>query len=246
MNFIFPLIHIVGETTAKTIDKFNFRRNKITSWQLMLLVFMGMSVSLLAYIILADRPLPAFTSLTIVLLAGIGLLSFAGNIFDFLSLKYNDLSLREPIIGFQPILAGLFGYLAFPQERELRLLLAFILGGVVVYWGTHRRKLKKAERKGIGFLLLASIFYALLPSMYNLTLADVQPEYIALFRVVSILVLSLLFFRNSRKLKGFTKARVAYGLTSVLYILLARWRACMPFKISAWLWPHCSGCLGRR
>lgn len=214
MNFIFPLIHIVGETTAKTVDKLNFRRNKIAPQQLMLLVFIGMSASLFIYILLARLPLPAFTSTTIILLASIGLISFAGNIFDFLSLKHNDLSLREPMLGFEPIIAGLFGYLVFPDQREIKLLIAFILGAVVVHYGTHRRTLKRSERKGMAFLLLAVIFCAPLPSIYNLTLAYVSPEYMSFFRVTTILVLSLLFFRNSRQRKSFTKGGTIYGLTS--------------------------------
>lgn len=214
MNFIFPLIHIVGETTAKTVDKFNFRRNKIAPQQLMLLVFIGMSISLFIYILFARLPLPAFTSLTIILLASIGLISFAANIFDFLSLKYNDLSLREPMLGFKPILAGLFGYVIFPEQREIKLLIAFILGAVVVHYGTHRRKLKKNERTGTAFMLLAIIFYALLPSVFELALVYVSPEYISFFRTITILALSVLFFRNSRRRKNFTKGGTIYGLTS--------------------------------
>lgn len=214
MHFIFPLIHIVSETTGKTIDKFNFRRNKITSQQLMLLVFIGMAVSIFVYLLLTGLPLPAFTTTSILLLACIGAISFAANIFDFLSLKENDLSLREPMIGFKPILAGLFGYLVFPEERELSLLIAFALGAFVVHWGTRRRALKKVERKGMAHLMTATIFYALLPSIYNLTLQYVRPEYIAFFRVITILALSLIFFRTNRRLKGFTKGKVTYGLVS--------------------------------
>jgi drug/metabolite transporter (DMT)-like permease len=218
MDFLFPLVRIVSESIGKTIDKLNFRRNGIAARHLVILVFTGMSVSILLYIILAGKPLPHFTYISLSLVLLIGLISFLANVFDFASLKANDLSLREPMFGFKPILAGLVGYILFPEERETILLLAFALGAIAVYLGTHRRKLGDYQKKGMSYLLIAMLFYSLLPSIYKFTLEYVSPEYITLFRAASVLVLTLIFLPVRKGMRSLSKT--TYGLSSgVVYAL---------------------------
>lgn len=218
MDFLFPLTAIVSESTAKTIDKLNLAKNHIATTHLMRLVFVGMTVSLFAYIIVADKPLPEFSFVALGLMLLIASVSFVGNVFDYLSLKADDLSLREPMMGYEPILAGLFGYLFFASEREAGFLAAFLLSTVVVYFGTHQRRLGKRQREGMVFLLLALVLYALLPSIYKLTLPYISPEYISFFRVASILVLASIFMPIKRHLRSTRK--MAYGLTAgVIYAI---------------------------
>ncbi len=212
MDFLFPLTHAVSESIGKTIDKLNFRKNNIAARQLIILVFTGMSISLLTYILLSGKPFPDFSLAALGLVITVALVSFIANVFDFASLKVNDLSLREPMLGFVPILAGLVGYVLFPSEREADYLLAFLLGAVAVYFGTHRRKLKKVQRRGMSYLLLGVIFYAFLPTLYKWTLEYISPEYITLFRVVSVLFLTLVFLPP----KNWTHpgGKIVYGLLS--------------------------------
>jgi len=132
MGYFYALAAIVEETIAKTVDKLNYRRNNIKSRQLMLLVFLGMAVSILLFIIVARKPFPTLTAASIGLVLLISLVSFFENALDYLSLKANDLSLREPMINFKPILGGLFGYVLFPAERKFSFLLAFISGTFIV------------------------------------------------------------------------------------------------------------------
>ena len=219
MGFLYLFIAIASESAAKTIDKLNFSKTRIASRHLMLLVFVAMSVSLLLFIILTNRPLPELSLIPIILLSLIGLISFGGNVLDFLSLKADDLSLREPLVDFEPILAGLVGYLLFPAERQPGFLLAFGLGALIVYWGTHRRKLRKLQRKGMFYLVLAVLLYALLPSLYKLTLEYVSPEYITFFRVVSILLLTVIF-NPVKKLKSLSPPKIVYGFASgIIYAI---------------------------
>lgn len=222
MEFLFPLASIVSEATAKTIDKLNFSTTRISPNYLMRLVFLGMAGSLLVYVLITSKPLPDFSMAAAGFVILIALVSFAGNVFDYLSLKSDDLSLREPMLGFEPILAGLFGYLFFASERNPVLLPAFLLSAVVVYFGTHQRRLGRLQKRGMLYLLLAVLFYALLPSVYKLTLPYISPEYIALFRVVAILLLVSLLLpvrRTKKRLKnGRTARRTVFGLGSgVIY-----------------------------
>lgn len=220
MEFLFPLVSIVSEATAKTIDKLNFSTTRISPNYLMRLVFLGMAGSLLVYVLITSKPLPDFSLAAVGFVVLIALVSFAGNVFDYLSLKSDDLSLRESMLGFEPILAGLFGYLFFASERNPVLLPAFLLSAVVVYFGTHQRRLGKRQTKGMFYLLLAVILYALLPSVYKLTLPYVSPEYIALFRVAAILLLAslLLPVRHRKRHSKKTVRQIAFGLGSgVIY-----------------------------
>lgn len=212
MDFLFPLTAVVSEATGKTIDKLNFRKNRIAPMLLMRLVFIGMSFWLLLYILLAGKPLPDFSFIAAGLMLTIAFVSFIGNVFDTLSLKADDLSLREPMIGFEPILAGFVGYLLFPTERKSGFLLAFALSAVVVYLGTHRRKLRVRQGKGMFYLFLAVIFYSTLPSIYKWTLDYINPEYISLFRVISILILASFFFPVQRR--KHSPKKVFYALAS--------------------------------
>lgn len=222
MEFLFPLAAIVSEASAKTIDKLNFSHNRISASYLMQLVFVGMSGALLVYVVVASVPLPVWSVVAAGLMVLIAVVSFAGNVFDYLSLKSDDLSLREPMFGFEPILAGLFGYIFFTSDRDPVLLPAFLLSALVVYFGTHQRRLGRLQKKGMFYLLLAVLLYALLPSIYKATLPYVSPEYIALFRVTAILALTFLFFpikAHKRRLKkGRSGRQLIYGLTSgVIY-----------------------------
>lgn len=218
MDLLYPLTAIIGESVGVTLDKLNFRKNRIAAMHLMYLVFVGMGLSLAAYIILTGKPLPDFSVAAIGLLMLIAFVSFLSNVFGFLSLKVDDLSLREPMIGFEPILAGLFGYLLFPDERKDSFLIVFALSAVIVYFGTHRRKLKRLQKKGMFYLSLMVFFEALLPSIYQFTMGYVNPEYIAFFRVVGVLILIYAFLPIKRYKR--TASKTIYGLTAgVVYAL---------------------------
>lgn len=143
--------------------------------------------------------------------------------FDEISLQKNDLSLREPLVDFEPIATGLIAYALFPEERRPAFLVAFILGTFIVRWGIHRRKLRKSQSKGMFYLWVAVILYAIVPIFYKEALDYLSPTYIALFRLSSILLLLLLFFRPKRsrkltnKMVGYsTLAGLAYAVGAVV------------------------------
>jgi drug/metabolite transporter (DMT)-like permease len=215
MGFIYLLIYTFAESTGKTIDKLNFARNRVTSIQLMLVIFFAISASLLLFITLTNQPVPHFSPASLGLMAMVVLVSFGANVFDFVSLRLNDLSLREPLVDFEPITAGLVGYVLFPAERKTVFLVAFILSAFIVHWGTSRRKLRASQKKGLFYLLLAVGFYAILPSLYKLTLTHITPVYIAFLRTAAVFLLMAIFFPvKSKRWKGFSHKKVAYGLLS--------------------------------
>lgn len=221
MGILFSIIAIFCESLGKTIDKVNYRKNRITYRQMLLLAFTGMTISILAFILITGEPLPPFSWPMLGLVILIALFSFAGNVFDEMSVMTDDLSLREPLVDFQPILAGLVGYALFPAQRKPIFLLAFALSAFVVYWGTHRRKLRRRQKKGMTYLLLAAVFYAFLPSIYNVALDYLSPAYISMFRVVSILVLVMIFLPVKR-IRKISSAKVRYAFAgSVVYSIEA-------------------------
>lgn len=202
MGLFYVFLSIVAESAGKTVDKLNFKRNRIAALTEMLLGFMFMSVWITLFIALTRQPIPHFRLVSVGLISLVVLVSLLSNIFDVLSVKANDLSLREPLVDFRPIAAGLVGYLLFPAERKPGFLLAFMLGAVIVYYGSHRRKLRKFQKKGMTYLLLVTAFEALLPSIYKETVLYLSPAYIAWFRIVAIFALSLVFFplRSARRI----------------------------------------------
>lgn len=213
MNFLYLLSSIFGESAGYVIDKLNFKRNRIGFRHLMFLGFSGMSFWVGLFILFTKQPIPQLSMAALGLMGLIIVFSFAANVFDALSLKANDLSLREPLINFSPILAGLVGYVFFPAERKPIVLLAFIAGALIIHWGMHQIKLGRVQKKGIGYLLLAIILYAFLPTLYQETLGYLSPAYLTFFRVIGALLLVSIFipFKNAR---GFTPKRVWYGMLS--------------------------------
>ncbi len=213
MGLFYVLLSIVAESAGKTVDKLNFRKNRISALQEMLLVFLGMSISLLLFIFVTRQSFPHFTAASLTLVSMIVLISLFSNIFDTFSLKVTDLSLREPLTDFIPIAAGLVGYLLFPAERKPGLLLAFALGAVIVYYGSHRRKLKKVQKKGVTLMFLVVCLEAFLPSIYKEAVLYMSPSYIALFRVLSIFFLSLVFF-PLKSVRRITPSKFRYSMLS--------------------------------
>lgn len=212
MGIIFAMLAILSESIGTTIDKLNFRKNRVLYRQLMFLIFFGMFISLALFIGLTGQPMPHLSFVALCLIAVIGIISFLGNVFDNLSLKINDLSLRQPVMGFESALAGLVGYLLFPEERKTSYVVAFVLAMFIVYWGTHQRRLRKAQKRGIACIFLAVALYALLPSIYKLTLDYVDPAYIAFFRVAIVLTLTMIFIPF--KQRRLSASKIKYGLTA--------------------------------
>ena len=219
MNFTYLFTAILAESVGKTIDKLNFRRNHIGARQMMFLAFLAMTVCATLYLIITHQAFPHISPWVALLLMGVALFSFGGNVSDELSLKADDLSLREPLVDFEPILAGLVGYLLFPAQRKTAVLVAFLLGALIVHWGIHRRKLRKSQKKGMFYLLIGVCLYAILPSLYQELLRYIPPPYIVFFRVSSILILTSLLF-PPKKWKGFSSGSVIYGLAAgVMYAI---------------------------
>lgn len=213
MDFFYLLLSITGESGGYVLDRINFKKNRIGFRPLLLLGFIGMAIFLVPYLLLTHQPSPHITTTAIVLITSIIGFSFIGNVFDALSLKADDLSLREPLLDFYPILAGFVGYFFFPEERSSITLVAFVAGTFVIQWGMHRIKLRKLQRKGIGYLVLSVCFYAILPTLYHQALAYFSPAYISVFRVLGIILLVSLFLRP-KSVRSFTPKRVGYCLAS--------------------------------
>jgi drug/metabolite transporter (DMT)-like permease len=214
MNFFYLLSSVLAESIGKTIDRINYRRYRIGVRQNMFLCFVVMTVAIGAWLLTTNQSLPELPRNALLLLAGVGLFSFAGNVFDEMSLKINDLSLREPLVDFEPIAAGLIGYVVFPAQRDTALLIAFIAGAFIVRWGIHRRKLGVSQKRGMTYLLIGILLYAALPSFYQSALNYVSPSWLAFFRATAVLVLTALFFRP--KFRGYTFKRVEYGVVAAI------------------------------
>lgn len=215
MGFVYLLLTVIGESSTNIIDRLNFKRNNIGFKHLMLFSFLAADTFLVLFVLLTRQPFPQLGLVALSWLLFIISISFIANIFDALSLKSDDLSLREPLVDFYPILAGLVGYIAFPAERRTAVLIAFIVGIVVIWWGVRNIKLRRLQKKGIGYLMLATGLYALLPSIYQVVLQYISPTYIMIFRITGIILLVLLTLRPKLS-RGATRRRVGYCMASGL------------------------------
>jgi drug/metabolite transporter (DMT)-like permease len=212
VNLVFPLLAVIGESGTNIIDKFNLSKNKISPNHLMRLAFVSMSFWVLLFILLTGKSLPHLSLASALLMLLIGAVSFAGNLFDYLSLKANDLSLRQPMLGLEPLLGGFFGYLFFTSERKPEYLIAFVISTLVVLFGTYKNGMAKADAKGILYLSLAVLIYGACPSLYRLGLEHVSPEYLTLFRVAIVALLVCIFLPTKIRKDKRLKSKRFYGL----------------------------------
>lgn len=215
MGYIFALTAIFSENAGKILDKYNFKHTKVTPREQLDWVFGVMATVIAAFILILQPELPKLSQAALLPLGLIIGLSFLSNIFDEISLKINELSLREPLSNFHPILAGFIGYILFPEERTFLLLVALILSGMIILWGVKPNKLAGAQKIGIAYMFLSVIIESALSNIYVLALENVSPEYIALTRAVFIFILLLIFFKPKRNKKHENKKK------SILYALAA-------------------------
>lgn len=218
MDFIYPLLSAVSESLAKTMDKFNYQRNKIVPRQLLFLLFVTMVAGTLISTIFVHQALPAVTWTVAALVIFMICLSFGQNLFDYVGLHTKNLSLREPISNFEPVLASFLAYILFPSERNIKYVVAIVLGTIILYLSNSNRKLRLEFDRGTLFFFLGVVCSAVLASVYKLGLENMSPFYLLLFRSAGVLVLLCLFFRP--EIKGIRRNQTVLGVgTGVVYII---------------------------
>lgn len=209
---LFSLFAILGESMAKTIDKFNYNKTNIKPAYLIFLIFIGMFICLVLFVFITKEPLPLLNIRLASLIIIMIIVSYLQNICDFKGLKCNKLSFREPINNFEPILASFIAFLLFSAERNLNILYAIIIGSFILYIGNVNRKITyKIKRESI-YLLFAMIFSAVLVNIYKYGLEYVSPTYLFLFRVSGIIIILPLL--NRINFRNFKLEQVSYGLFS--------------------------------
>jgi drug/metabolite transporter (DMT)-like permease len=218
MDFIYPFLAVVGEAVATTIDKLNYNKNKIKPNQLLFLLFSTMTVGLLASLIFIHEPFPAMSLEVFVLIIFMIIVSFGQNFFDYVGLHTKNLSLREPINNFEPILASFLAYLLFPSERDVKYIVAILAGTIILYIGNSNRKLRLVFDVGTIYLFLGVVCSAILASVYKLGLEHASPFYLLLFRASGVLLLVQIFF--TPHIKNLSKNQLVMGVGSgLIYII---------------------------
>lgn len=218
MDFIYPLFAVVGEALATTIDKLNYNKNKISPNQLLFLLFSAMVAGLVISLPFTHRTFPSLTLATCGLVAFMIIVSFGQNFFDYVGLHTKNLSLREPINNFGPLLASFFAYVLFPSERNIKYIVAIVIGTAILYAGNANRKLKLEFDSGTVYLFVGVVCSAALVCIYKVGLETINPFYLLLFRSAGVLILLRLFFKP--RLRSLRKNQITLGLSSgLIYIL---------------------------
>jgi drug/metabolite transporter (DMT)-like permease len=213
MSYLLILVNILGETNGKIIDKYNFRNTNISPKSLIFWLFLSMFSLSFLLVSTQSRALPDISAGMILLFLFIILCSFGQNFFDFSGVALKDLSVREPIVNFQPLLTGLIAFLFFESERDLFLFLAIIIGSITLIWANTKSLNSKIQfDKGMTYLFLGILCSACVSNAYNIGLKDFSPETLFLIRSLGILLISGLFFYP--KIIQSSKKQASLGLIS--------------------------------
>ncbi len=218
MDFIYPLLSVVGESVAKTIDKLNYQKNKIMPNQLMFLFLGTMAAGLLISTIFIHQPIPKVSLAVAGLVLLMIVLSFGQNFFDYVGLQTKNLSLREPINNFEPILASFLAYTLFPSEQNIKYVVAILIGSAILYLSNSNKRFRLEFDRGTVYLFLGVVCSAILASVYKLGLESISPFYLLLFRVSGVLLLVQFFLKP--QLRNIRKNQAALGIVSGLIYLI--------------------------
>lgn len=218
MDFISPILSIAGATVGKTIDKFNYKNNKIAPNQLLFLLFATMVAGLLISLLFIRQPLPAVTLATFTLMMLMVIVSYGQNFFDYVGLHTKNLSLREPIQNFKPILASFLAYALFPSERNIKYIVAIMIGVAVLYATNSNRSLKLKFDMGTVYLFLGVVCSAVLTCIYKVGLESISPFYLLLIRAAGVLLLVQIFFRPH--LRSLRKNQLIFGVGSGFFYVI--------------------------
>ncbi len=195
MSLLFPLLHILGETTGKTFDKLNFkiRANFRT---VTIIPFCVMLLATTIFLIVTGKQFPAATLPIVLTLCAIIVLSTIQNITDTLGLSQQNLSIREPIFNFEPLLASFIAFLLFPSERNIFLLVLVFVGGLTLLWGNYEKKhLTLLTDRGTKYFLVSMIAAALLLVVYKQALLTLDAATIFFYRMLGVFIVTVVVLR---------------------------------------------------
>jgi drug/metabolite transporter (DMT)-like permease len=193
MIIIYPFLALFGEKLGKTINKYNFRKNKTNSFQEIFLNFLTMFVVTVIFtLFFSNKPFEINFTLFFLLIAMI-VISFLQNVFEFNGVSKKDLCFREPISNLQPLIASFMAFVIFPSEREIKYVFAIILGVLIWYFFSRKKDQKINFDKGTLFIFGGVIFSAILVNIYKFGLETLLPEYIYLVRIAGVIFLLLMF-----------------------------------------------------
>ncbi len=218
MSIIYPIIAVVSDSIGGVIDKYNFKKTKLKPETLIIIIFATMLIFMSIFLLVTRQTLPKISLFLTGILLLIIIFSFIQNFFQFKAISTDNISLLEPIKNFQPIIASFIAFVLFPSEREIKYIIAIIIGSLVLLWGNTDRDLKLKIDKGIVFYFFATIFAAILLNIYKFTLDLISPGFLFIFRILGVFMLMLIFtkFRPG----PFTKEETKFGILSgILYSL---------------------------
>jgi drug/metabolite transporter (DMT)-like permease len=219
MNPLIPLFSILAGSGGGIIDKFNYKKNKSTPFEVMSVVFFVMAAACGVYMLVKGSPWKAFTLASFGLAGAISLTSFLGNLFDFKSLKQTSMTIREPLADLEPILAASIGYIFYPAERKIIYIPVLALAVALVVFGFRKLKLRGGNAKGAHNMVLSVCFYAVLPSMYKLAMNYFAIEQILFIRLTFIFLATTLLFRPKFDKKR--EKKIAFGVASGLVTFMS-------------------------
>src|ERR1700722_4721850 len=174
MDFIYPVLSVIGESVGTTIDKLNYNKNKIKPRELLFLLFSTMVVGLLVSLLFIHQIFPVISFGTGALIASMIAISYGQNLFDYVGLSLKNLSIREPINNLEPIIASSLAYLLFPSERKIKYVISIFTGVVILYIANSDRDFRLKLDKGTIYLFLGVVCSATLASVYKAGLSTIS------------------------------------------------------------------------
>lgn len=208
--YLVLLIAALSESIARPIDKLNYNKTPLRPHQLGFLLFLSQSLFVGLYFWLAGASFAwVEISAAALPLALIPVFSFLKNYFDLKALHQSDLYLREPIRNLIPVITVLMAFVLFPSEREIKYVVAALLGSVALVFAKYDPKVRRVViDRGVLLFLFGALFEAGSKILFKISLETVSPEVVLLVRSVGTLALSMMITPLAMR----NIARLSWGL----------------------------------
>ena len=172
----------------------------------------------------------AFSFKNLIILFFVVLLSIVANLFYFYALKWEKVTVIEPVLLLEPLFIVLLAFIFFKSERNFMILIPSLIATLTLIF-SHLKKYHLQFNKFLVAGIFSSLFFAIELLISNLILDYYSPLSLYFVRGFFVFLFSALIFRPTLSKELNKKERSLIFLTGGLWVI---YRIILYFGYSNW------------
>jgi len=172
----------------------------------------------------------AFATKNLIILSLIILFSIVANLFNFYALKWEKVTMLEPVLLLEPLFIILFAFLFFKTERNYFILIPGLIAALTLI-ASHLKKHHLSFNRFLVAGTLSSLFYAIELLLSDLILKYYSPLSLYFVRSIFVFLIPAIIFRPNLLKEISRKEKLLIGLTGGLWVI---YRIAIYFGYAHW------------